>query len=49
MKELLVPYKTGMTKTRIGRNSDGGYIVLKELFEKSLEQLYEKSNLYKGL
>ena len=35
LKKLIFPYKTGYTKKRYGRNGDGGYILLKELFYKS--------------
>lgn len=35
IKELLTPYDCDLTKTRIGNNGDGGYVVIKELLEKS--------------
>ena len=32
-KNLLIPYKLGFNKIRIGKNYDGGYILAKELLE----------------
>lgn len=35
LKKVIFPYRTAYTKKRYGRNGDGGYILLKELFDKS--------------
>ena len=32
LTELLIPFKTNLTKKRIGKEGDGGYILLQEIF-----------------
>ena len=35
LTELLIPLKTNLTKKRIGGKGDGGYVLLKEIFDES--------------